>query len=303
MSVRLNSAGVSPTDPMLAGLGLEFRVASPSRDSVQDGAGVPGRPNFFVDQTGLPVSNDQKTALSPDSIDNQADGVISASNVLTSVGVGSWDTDIVLGDFIYLSHSNITDGLYSVSSVSGANLTLGSDYTFGAQTGVLFQIGWRLVTKTNTSPFVSSLSGQINFIQVKGKDGSGNAGSQEENFYVRNNPSDIIELDGLFYTGKTLATTTVPIAFFISWANKGGAATVAIFDTVLGEGGGSGQVTEITEAAIGSVTQIVLSSGDAKKSFTVRFRSKTGSTDFVDVLCDVTLDTTPVTANIIATAA
>ena len=312
MSVRLNNAGAGASDPMLAGdgtngvsdtgLGLEIRIACTSMDLIADKDSVAGRPNLFVGQSPNPTGNDQKSNLSPDAIDKAADGSINGSNVLTSATVGSWDTDIGSGDWIYLSHGSITDGLYSVSARSGTDITLGSDYTDGAQTGVSFQIGWRWETDTHSSPLAKTDAGQINYVKAWGEDLATNEGSSEESFYIRENQSDIVELDSGAYQGQTTGSTSVGTAFMSSWTNKGGAVTVAVFDNVLGEGGGDGDITEITETSIGSVSTVTLLGSDGQKNFDVRFRAKSGSTDFVTVQCTIILDTTAPTLSIDAVA-
>jgi len=313
MSVRLNSAGGGAADPMLAGngsngvsdtgLGIEIRIACTSMDLVADKSSVAGRPNLFVGQSPNPTGNDQKSNLSPDAVDKATDGSIS-SLVLTSSTIGSWDTDIGTGDWIYLSHASITDGLYSVASVSGTDLTLGSDYTDGDQTNVSFQIGWRWDTTTHTSPLAKSSGGQINYVKAWGEDATANEGSSEENFYIRENQSDIVQLNSGAYQGQTTGSTSVSIAFMSSWTNKGGAVTVAVFDHTLGEGGGSGgSIQEITETSIGSVSTVTLNAGDGTKNFDVRFRAKSASADYVTVECSIILDTTAPTLVIDAVAA
>jgi len=313
MSVLLNSAGSGASDPMLAGngsngvsdtgLGIEIRIACTSMDLVADKSSVAGRPNLFVGQAPNPAGNDQKSNLSPDAVDKATDGAISTL-VLTSATVGSWDTDIVTADWIYLSHASITDGLYSVASVSGTNLTLGSDYVDGDQTAVSFQIGWRWTTDTHASPLAKSSGGQINYIKAWGEDATANEGSSEENFYIRENQSDIVQLNSGAYTGQTSGSTSVSIAHMVSWTNKGGAVTAAVFDHSLGEGGGSGgSIQEITETAIASVTTVTLNAGDGNKLFDVRYRAKSGSADYVTVECSIVLDTAAPTLVIDAVAA
>ena len=313
MSVRLNSAGATAADPILkgtgangisnTGLGIEIRIACTSTDLVADKSSVAGRPNLFVGTSANPTGNDQKANLSPNAVDKGTDGAISSGRVLTSATIGSWDADIVAGDWIYLYHASITSGLYSVLTRVTTDLTLGTDYTGGAQTAVRFQIGWRWTTTSATSPLSSGSSGQINYIKAWGEDATANEGSSEENFYIRDAQSDIVQINSGAYTGQTVGTGSITIGFFASWTNKGGAATVAVYDTSLGEGGGNGSVVEITETAIASVTSVTLGAGDGQKNFTVKFRAKSGSASFVTVACNVIKDTSAPTLAIDAVAA
>lgn len=304
MSLLVNSAGATAADPVLNGLGLVMGVAASSMD-------VADLINTFVDQAaGFPGTNTVVSSVTP------AESVVTAGaaggyNDTTKQYSISDTTGLAAGDFIYLSHAAITDGVFEIATVVDAtDFTLVSNPldSSGDQTNISYQVAWAYPTTAGAAPMVSSAGGQINYFKADAAV-SGGANTQiEDSVYVRNAPSGsaYIALDGNSYTGGTTSNSAMTLAILAGWANQGGIATVELANHSVQtannftwtSGGGTGEVALAT-----AESGLTASVGDGAKYGRLLFRSSTGSATTVGVDISITVDTTGPVLTLFAAAA
>lgn len=293
MSILINGAGGSAADPILDGLRIKLAVAASTLDvaTVND---------VFVDQSaGFPGTNTVKASLSPAATVVTA-GVDGAYNDTTDILTISSTTGLTAGDPIYLSHASIVDGIYLIASVaSGTTLTLIDDPFAGAgdKTGISYQVGWAYTQDAGTSPVVSSVDGQINYLKADLEDSNTQNTQSSDSFYVRDAPAgaSYIALDGIAYTGSVFTSITLMLSILGAWANKGGIASVelinhsvqAVNNFTWTSGGGTAERTTASAESSG----LTMTSGDGMKYGALRFRSLQGSANYLDVDISAELDT------------
>ncbi len=226
MALLMNSAGASAADPILRNIGIELVTASSTMD-----IGV--LTEVWVDTVaGFADTNSIKASLSP------------VATVLISGNAGTYDdttkrytitstTGLSVGDYLYLSHASLTAGLYKIASIpSGGQVTIISNPLNGTgnKTAIAYQVAWRYLGITGTSPIISSAGGQINYLKTRAADSATNITDSSDTFYVRDAPSGInfILIDGKDYTLQTTVDTTPSFGFLPSWTNKGGVSHVEL---------------------------------------------------------------------------
>ncbi len=157
----LNLAGGSAADPILRGLGLEAAFGASTMD-------IATLTDAWIDQNNsFPGTNSVKSSLLPAATVVISGNAGTYTNSNNRVGIGS-TTGLVIGDLLYLSHPNITAGVYRILTIPVAGfVTLTADpFAAGGldRTGVSFQVVWRYATDTNTAPIVSSSGGTLKTI-------------------------------------------------------------------------------------------------------------------------------------------
>lgn len=302
MSILINGAGGSAADPILDGLTIKLAVAASTLDvaTVND---------VFVDPAaGFPGTNSVKASLSPAATVITA-GVTGAYNDTTDILTISSTTGLTAGDPIYLSHAGITDGIYLIASVaSGTTLTLVNDPFAGAgdKTGISYQVGWAYTQDAGTAPVGSSAGGQINYFKADLEDSNTQNTQSADTFYVRDAPTgaDYIALDSNPYTGSVFTDTSLTLAILSAWANNGGIASVELVNHSVQSvnnfswtsGGGVAERSFATAETSG----LTMTSGDGMKYGALRFRSLTGSANYIDVDISAELDTSGPTVVFVA---
>lgn len=288
MALLVNGAGASAADPILKGLGIRLIFGASSMD-------IASITNAWIDQAaGFPGTNSVSGSLSP------------ATSVLTAGATGTYTqatqqynigntTGLAAGDFIYLSHAALTDGIYEIASVvDAANVTIVNNPLGADQSSIAFQVCWMYDTDTGTSPIVSSAGGTQNFWKAEASDGT-NSSQSQDSFYVRDAPSgaDYIELESGDYTGQTVADNVLTLDILRLWANAGGISHVALANhsvqtvnnftwTTLG---GTGEQT----LAAAETNGLTASAGDGIKYGRLIFKSESGGFELgVDI--DITID-------------
>lgn len=292
MPVLLNSAGASAADPILDGLPLDLVIAASSMD-------VATFNDAFVDQaSGFPGTNSVKASVSP------------ASTVVTAGASGSYNdtskewtisdtTGLAAGDYIYLSHVSITDGIYPIATiVDGTNFTVDGNPGDGGGnlSSVAYQVAWVWQTTAGASPQVSSAGGTQNYLKADLEDGDTNNTQAEDDFYVRGAPAgaSYITVEGGSYTGTTVTDTLLTLAILSAWTNNGGVTHLELAnhsvqsqnDFTWTTGGGTGEKT-LAQAEGG----LTASGGDGMKYGRLLLKSKSGG-DSLGVDIDVNLDST-----------
>lgn len=119
MSLLINGAGGSSSDPILTGLGLEPVVDASSVD-------LSALTNVWIDQAaGFPGTNSQSASLSPASgVTTQGTGAaVTTGGVLSAL---SSTTGLSVGDYIYITGSS--PGVYKILSVDSATQVTLSGY-------------------------------------------------------------------------------------------------------------------------------------------------------------------------------
>lgn len=300
----INGAGGTAADPILAGLGmmLTFGASTFDIDQVND---------VWIDQAaGFPGSNTVKSSLSP------------AATVLTSGSTGSYNdtskewtisstTGMSSGDAIYLSHANITDGLYIVDSVvNGTNVTIKNNPLNGAsnQSNIFYQAAWSKTLAAGVAPSVASAGGTQNWFKGEAQDANPVVSQLEDSFFLRNAPAGatFVSIEGGGYSGGTVSDTALTLAVLASWVNRGGVAFVelanhsvqGVNNFVWTSGLGTGEVALAT-----AENGLTISGGDGQKYGRLIFKAMSGSGLTVGVDIDVDLDTTGPSLVLLATAA
>jgi len=284
--ILLNSAGGSAADPILKGLGFDHIIAPSSMD-------VADVNDTGIDTaTGFPVTNSHLTSLSPAETVIEKGTTASYADTPDQLTIGS-TTGLTAGDYIYLSHASITDGVYEIASVvDGTTITLVSDPFAGGgdQTNVSYQVSWYYAGTAGTAPSVSSSGGTLNYYKGDLDDGATST-QQEDTNYVRDAPAgaSYIAIAGVSYTGQTISDASPSLAILSGWANQGGVSHVSLSGTGAFWDAGLTDQTEKTLATAES-GGLYLSAGDGAKSFNVIMKSAAGGVT-VTVACDLTLDT------------
>jgi len=283
-SKLLNGAGVNSGDPILKGLGFDFIIAPSSMD-------VADVNDVGIDTaSGFPVTNSVLASLHPAEtvIEKGTNG--SYNDTSKQYTIGS-TTGLAAGDFIYLSHASLTDGVYEIATVvDGTDITIVSNPLDGSgnQTSISYQVCWAYAGVSGTAPSVSNAT---NYYKSDLDDGTSNTQTEDDN-YIADAPAgaSYIAIDGLSYTGQTTADSSPTLAILSGWTNNGGVTHVELSGTGAFWNAGLTDQTEKTLAAAES-GGLFLSSGDGAKSFNLILRSASGGVNLT-VACDITLDTT-----------
>lgn len=229
MTLLLNGAGGSLTDPILKGLPIKIVFASASFD-------VASVVDTWIEQSNNPppgTSGSVKASLSP------------AATVLTAGVTGSYnDTSkkytisstvgLTVGDFLYLSHASLTAGIYKIAWLDPNNtdLTLEANPldTLGNKTGISYQVAWSYTGNTSTIPIVSTAAGQPNYPKGRFRDAATQNGDILEIFNVKDAPlgSAFIAIGASSYVGGTVSTQTPSFTLLTAWPNKGGISHVEL---------------------------------------------------------------------------
>lgn len=290
MSLLINGAGGSAADPVLKGLGVQWVAGASSMD-------IATVVEAWIDQaSGFPGTNSVKSSLSP------ASTVVTAGNNGTYTdsnkryGINS-TTGLSVGDYLYLSHAGLTDGLYQIASIPTSGfVTLVTNPLDGGgdQTGIAFQVAWRYDGVAGTSPIVSDSAGTRNYFKLRSEDGSANQVDSEDSIWVRDAPSgtSYISIDGKAFTGQTTNDPTPSLSILSGWTNRGGISHVALANhsvqSVNNFTFSDDSTSEKTLSAAES-SGLKLSSGDGIKYGRLIFTSKSGGVQLgVDI--SITLD-------------
>ncbi len=292
MAITLNGAGSIQADPILEGLGIQLVGSASSMD-------VTAINDAFVDgATGFPGTTSIKASLTP------------AATVMTAGSVGSYNdttkswtlsstTGLSANDAIYLSHGNITDGVYQLASVvNGTDVTITGNPLngSGAQSNIAYQIAWSFVGPTSAAPILSNAAGDQNFFKFDATDGAVGT-QQEQDFWVADAPAGaaFVEIEGGDYTGQTVTDHLLTLVLITGWTNSGGISHVALANHsgqvvnnfTWTSGGGTGENTlAVAEAGL------TADAGDGIKYGRLIFRALSGSANTVEVDFSVTVDTT-----------
>ena len=296
MSILLNLAGGSTSDPALKSLGFTWIIAASSMD-------VSSFVDAWIDQSsGFPGTNSVKSSLSP------------AATVLTSGNAGTYNdttkeynigsnTGLSVGDYLYLSHASLTAGVYEIATkVSTDRVTLVSNPLDGQgdKTGIAFQTAWKYDGTTGTSPTASSSGGQINYFKVSVQDSDTNQTDASDTSYIRDalSGSNFIAVDGKDYTGQRTNDSTPSFNLLAGWTNRGGVSHVSLGSHSVQTGntdfrwGDTTTAEKTLSAALSS--GFSLTSGDGHKYGSLKVKSKTSGVIFssdVDIILDTTAPT------------
>ncbi|NOZ68023.1 MAG: hypothetical protein GXP46_01940 [Deferribacteres bacterium] len=279
----LNGAGTDSTDPILKGLGFDF-IISPESMDVADVNDV-----GIDNATGFPITNSVLTSLHPAETVIEKGTAGSYDDTLKQLAIGS-TTGLAAGDFIYLSHAAITDGIYEIASVVDAtNVTLVSDPFSGGgnQTAISYQVAWAYAGVAGTAPSV--LDG-VSYYKSDLDDGLTSTQTEDTN-YIASPPAgaSYIAIDGKSYTGQTTNDPSPTLVILSGWTNKGGVTHVELSGTdAFWDAGLTDQAEK--DIATAEAGGLYLSSGDGLKSFNIILKSASGGVQ-VSVACDITLDT------------
>lgn len=283
MTILLNSAGVSAADPILKGLGLDVIFFSSSFDRATNN-------DFGIDQnSSATITNSVKGSVSPSDTVFISGTTGSYTQATTSYNIGT-NTGVSVGDWIYLAHGSLTDGIYRIASlVSSDSVTVEGNELTADQSNVSYDLAHTYSTDTGTSPIVSSAGGTENWAKYDVEDAGSNQTEGNDNFFVRDAPagSSLVAIDGVSYTGQTFSDGTFSLAILSAWANNGGVSHIELVsgDFTWTNGGGTGEVT--LAVAEGGLTA---SAGDGAKSGTLKLKSRSGSATSVDVALSATID-------------
>jgi len=296
MAILLNGAGISAADPILKGLGFEWIIAASTMD-------IATLTDAWIDTaSGFPGTNSVKSSLSP-----AASVVVSGTNAsyddTTKRYTISSTAGLVVGDYIYLSHANLTAGVYQIASLPAAGqFTLTSNPLNGQgnKSAISYQIAWRFAGTAGTAPSASSGAGTQNFYKVRASDSGGNVTDASDNNYIEDAPSGLsfISIGGKSYNGQAINTPTPSLSILSGWTNNGGITHVE-FTTHSVQTSKSdfrhsdGSLTEKTIAVAESngLNLTTGTPGDGVKYGRVLLKSKTGGV-VVGVDLDIVLDTT-----------
>ncbi|MBL4781656.1 MAG: hypothetical protein JKX92_05385 [Porticoccaceae bacterium] len=292
MQITLNGAGGSAADPILKGLLHDLVFFSTSMD-------VAAINDSFIDTaTGFPGSNTVKANLSPTATVITG-GTTGGYNDTTKQWTLSSTTGKSVGDYIYLAHSLITDGIYKIANVvDGADITVDGNPLDGQgnQSNVDYQIAWRWRGGAGSVGSGSDASGVNNFFKIDAEDGGGAGTQREDSGYVRDAPvgAGFIGLAGGDYTGQTLGSFTIPLAVLSAWANSGGVKHLelanhsgqGVNNFTWTTGGGTGEKT-IADGEGG----LQASAGDGIKYGRLLLKGATASATPVGVDISITVDT------------
>lgn len=292
MALLINGAGGSAADPILRNLGVELVTAASSMD-------IATLTDVWIDTAaGFAGTNSIKANLSP------------AATVLTSGNSGTYNdttkrytisstVGLNVGDYIYLSHASLNDGLYKIATIpASGDITLVNNEFDGTgnKTGIAYQVGWKYSHVAGTAPIVSSAGGQINYLKTRASDSIGNVTDSSDTFYVRDAPSGtgFILIDGKDYTGQTTSDNTPSFGFLPSWTNKGGVSHLQLTThSVQGVNNfqwGDATTSEKTTAAA-LASGFLLSAGDGIKYGRLLLKSVAGAAVTYGVDISVTVDT------------
>jgi len=282
--ILLNGAGTNAADPILKGLGFDF-ILAPSGMDVADvnDAGIDPA-------TGFPISNTVLSTLHPlETVIEKGTGG-SYDDTLKQLAVGA-TAGLAAGDFIYLSHASITDGVYEIATVvDGTKVTLAIDPFSGGgnQTLISYQVAWAYAGVAGTAP---SVVDALNYFKSDLDDGITST-QTEDTSYIATAPTgaSYIAIDGKSYTGQITSDPSPTLAILPGWANNGGVSYVEL------SGAGAfwnAGLTDQTEKTLASAESggLFLSAGDGAKTFNVILKSASGGVQLT-VAADITLDTT-----------
>lgn len=291
----LNGAGLSAADPILKGLGVEWRFASSTMD-------IASLVEAWIDTNSVifPGTTSVKVGLSP------------AATVLTSGNAGTYDdvtkeytisstTGLTVGDPIYLSHASLVAGIYLIAGIPLATKVLitGNPLNgLGAKTAISYQVGWQYDGVAGTAPLVSSGAGTKIDFKVRAQDSLGNQTDFTDFAYFADAPAgtSYISIGGQAYDANGTVNDTSPTLTILSgWTNNGGVSHVELAahsvqavnnftwaDTTTGEK---------TIAYAETSNNFLASAGDGQKYGQLRFKSKSGGVT-VNVDIAVKIDTT-----------
>lgn len=296
-NITLNGAGSSAADPILKGLGVDVVYWTSSMDvaTVNDVGIDP--------TTGATISNSVKSSLSPVSTTITAAANGSYTNATSRYTISS-TTGLAAGDYIYLSHASLTDGIYEIATVfDGTNITLVNNPLVADQSSIGYQVVWVYQTDTATSPFLSDGAGDQNFIKADMEDSGTNATDFEADTYVRDAPtgSSYITLEGGDYTGQTAGDLSLTLAILSGWTNNGGITHIemanhsvqTVNNFTWTTGGGTGEKT-IADAEGG----LTAAAGDGMKYGRLEFKSAASAGTVVGVDIDINVDSSGPTLGI-----
>lgn len=292
MTITVNGAGSLQADPILAGLGIQVVAGPASMDVAQIN-------DVFMDAvTGFPGTTTVKASLTP------------AASVITGGASGGYDdttkqwnigdtTGLSADDAMFISHANITDGIYRIGSVvNGTDVTIQGNPLNGSgnQSNVWFQVAWSWEGATDAAPINHSGAGSQNFFKFDSQDGGAVVSQTETSFWVADPPAgaDYIELAGGNYSGLTVSDNLISLDVLRNWANNGGISHIELANhsvqTVNNftwqSGGGSGEVTLAT--AEGGLTA---DAGDGTKYGRLLLKAASGSATIIGVDIEITVDT------------
>jgi hypothetical protein len=302
MPILLNGAGGSAADPVLKNL-TEFIVVAASTMDIATFTDV------WIDQNNtFPGTNSVKSSLSP------------AATVLTAGTAGTYNdttkrytisstTGLTVGDRIYLSHANLTAGVYEIATLPAAgDFTLVSNPLNGQgnKTGISYQVAWSYSATAGVSPMSSDGTGVQNFVKVRASDSGANQTDFSDSQYVRDAPSgsSYISIDGKAFTGQTTNDTTPTFSLLSSWTNNGGVSHIAFTNHSVQTGNtdfrhSDGTTSEKTTTTTES-NGLSFTAGDGQKYGRILLMSKSGGTS-VGVDLDMIVDTGGPTISISAT--
>lgn len=281
MSLKLlNGAGTDVNDPILKGLGMIWIISPESMD-------VSSVTNFWLDSSsGFPGTNSVTTTPVSSTIEKGTTG--SYNDTLDQLTIGS-TTGLGAGDWQYLSHASITDGIYEIATiVDGTKVTLVGDPFAGNgdKTNITYQVCWTWEGTAGTAP--SILDG-VSYYKSDVTDGLNPVQTEDTN-YIKSPPSgsNYIAIDSKSYTGQITNDTSPSLSVLGGWSAQGGVSYVALSGTGAFWNVG---LDDQTEKTIASATLIYLSAGDGAKTFSMIMKSKSGGAQNVTLACDITLDT------------
>jgi hypothetical protein len=294
MALLLNGAGASAADPILKNLGIEWIIAASTMD-------IATLTDAWIDQVaGFPGTNSVKANVSP------------ASTVLTSGTNAGYDdttkrytiastTGLVVGDYIYLSHANLTAGAYQIATLPAAGqLTLVNNPLNGQgnKTGISYQVAWRWAGTAGVAPLASSGAGTQNFFKVRAADSAGNVTDASDSSFVADAPagSSFISVAGKAYTGQSTNDATPAFSVLSGWTNSGGVSHVEFtthsVQTIRSDfRHADGTLAEKPLATV-EAAGLSLTAGDGMKYGRALLKSKSAAVVAVGVDLDINLDTT-----------
>jgi hypothetical protein len=292
MAILLNGAGTSAADPILKNLGLYWFIAASTMD-------IATFTEAWIDQDNtFPGTNSVKASLSP------------SSSTLTAGTSGTYDdtskeytisstTGLSVGDGIYLSHANLTAGVYVIATLpSAGKFTLETNPLNGQgnKTGISYQVAWRYSATAGVSPMSSDGTGVQNFFKVRVSDSGANQTDASDSAYVRDAPagSSYISIDGKSYTGQTTNDPTPAFALLSGWTNNGGVSHIAFTNHSVQTGstdfrhsdGTTGEKTTATTESNG----LSFTAGDGQKYGRILLKAKASGVS-VGVDLDMIVDT------------
>lgn len=295
MSILLNGAGASASDPILKGLGLEWIIAASTMD-------VATLTDAWIDSAaGFAGTNSIKASLSPAATVNTSGNNGAYNDTTKELNIGS-NTGLSVGDYLYLSHASITAGIYKIASLpaGGTSVTFVSNPFNGGgnKTGVSFQVAWRFNGVAGTAPISSSGAGAQNFFKSQAADSAANSAQLSDTAYIRDPlaGSAYISIAGNSYTGATINSAAPAFNLLSAWANRGGVSHVELTthsvqtanqDFLWGDGS---RAEKTLAAAIAS--GFTFTAGEGLKYGRLLLKSKAGGAVLVGVDIDVRLDTT-----------